>query len=186
MKEFIIVNKSIGKEDLNDVYQMYQSGTLSDLRCIGRGTEGIIYQFGQYAIKVFRKSRQDESVILEKLQGNPNIPTLYAYIPNKLMIMDYIAGDVIPNVGKEDIQAEHNWVGQIIDALTFVYEHGFIPSDIHDQNIMFDFWGKPFLIDFGSYKENTSKEVNKKSILRDVYEIQERYKYYSEKKALLV
>ncbi len=133
-----------------------------------------LFQSGvQYAVKHFTFSStkqsevaiakelfQREVIILEKLNGHPQIPKFFQYVEENqefYLIQQYIQGNTLSQEIKSRQKLKEPEVIKILDKLinilVFVHSNNVIHRDIKPDNIILDKHDNLFLIDFGAVKE---------------------------------
>lgn len=150
--------KSIPQEDLNNILKLHFNDDISrHCKFLGGGSDGSVYVFEgknkKYALKSYNplsKNRQDAQ-ILYQLQGCPCIPTLYGFVPNELVITDFIDGQDLED--KVERMPTPVWKHQVKWAFDFFKFQGILPRDLRDANIMMDKEGNLWFIDVGLFQK---------------------------------
>lgn len=165
----IRVKIPIPEEDLNFILNSYQKGNFENK--IGEGSYAIIYRYKHYAIKCFTTKDDtytQDPLILEKLQNIPAVSKLYFYIPNKLIVTEFIDGATVIEAKYKNVKACENWLDIISETITSILRKRIKPFDLTSQNIMFrQSDGYPFIVDVGEF--NSTRYIwdkySKKEIL---------------------
>lgn len=196
---FTIVDNSIPVQDIVNIWNIDNNDKIYDLKKLGSGSFGDVFEYKSlinnqvYAIKTMdsweRKSdsRSQDARNLHKLQGVKCIPKLYAYIPNKLIIMEKIDGINVKNITDNDYERmSDDFYKVFCESMDEIKERGFFPHDLHTQNVMLNSDGLPVIVDVGHFK------ISKKDYKEQLWKIddyKERYKdvfkdrnHYLEKK----
>ncbi len=85
-------NKSVDK-NTQYILSLFQNNLIEqNCKFIGEGANGKVYRYKKFAIKLFKEGAaySEDHKYLEKLQGSKYFPKLYYYIPNQIIIMEYI------------------------------------------------------------------------------------------------
>jgi serine/threonine protein kinase len=78
------------------------------------------------------------------------------------MVLDLIEGrdlaDII-ELGDQELSPDqiHGILIKLLDAIALVHDNNLLHRDISPDNVLFDKWGSPILIDFGAVREDASK-----------------------------
>lgn len=155
-QDFIQVSP-IPSNDLADILELFKQNAFKQ-KCtlLGFGGSANVFLFKgsnqSYAVKVFHSSSQEylEPEILCNLQGIPCIPTLYGYIPNRLMIVKYIEGKHLNQLPISFIKP--TWKRNVETSLSSIYNKGYMPFDLKEENIMVDTFGNVWFIDAGGFE----------------------------------
>lgn len=147
--DFKIINP-IPKEDLIYISYLLKENIISeDLKHIGSGASADVYKYKNYAIKLFDECDDDNSdgIILEKLQDIKIFPKLYFY-NNEIMVTEYYhhvpAYDYFER--NVDISYTHE------DIFRMCYNKGYMPYDIHDENVVITNKDELKFIDVGNFR----------------------------------
>lgn len=123
----------------------------------------------EWAIAKAKELFEREAIGLKRLGVHPQIPSLLDYFEtegNLYLIQEYIEGETL----KDELKAEGTFdeektrqvLGELLDILTFVHQHGVVHRDIKPQNIMRRSDDrKLILIDFGVSKQMTLSAIGK-------------------------
>lgn len=89
--------------------------------------------------------------------NHPNLPRVTDFFSengSSYLVMDFIDGSDVRQVGKQPVDKVLLWADQICDALTYLHTlpKPVIHRDIKPDNIRLDGKGKPYLVDFGISK----------------------------------
>ncbi len=157
-------------------------GKYEILDTIGKGAMGVVYKAMDpdidrvVAIKAIRFDTISEESECEEIMKrfireaqsagklvHPNIVTIYDVVKSKNMtyiVMQYIEGHSLQNtissgqkISKEEAVL---FMTQICSALSYAHKKGIIHRDIKPANILIDKEGKPYLVDFGIARIETS------------------------------
>ncbi|WP_333712543.1 serine/threonine-protein kinase [Yoonia sp.] len=119
--------------------------------------------------------------------SHPNIVRVHQVFEENgtaYMVLDLIEGrdlaDII-ELGDRELSPDqiHGILVKLLDAIALVHDHGLLHRDISPDNVLFDKWGSPILIDFGAVREDASKvkrAANNILIVKDGYSP---YEFYS-------
>lgn len=154
----------IPQEDIEFIFAEFCKNECKELTSIGRGEFGTLYSYKDYAIKIFFNGwhgRVDNDYEkLEKLQGIPLYPKLYAYYPNKFMIVEKINGITIDQYKRLENEEKFKIISKInmIKSMTKIqsYVKNTIDRDIyihdsHDSNVMVTYEGELKIVDVGHF-----------------------------------
>lgn len=134
---------------------------------VGSGACGTVWGiFGDYVIKEngtgFMGGGCEDGTILEALQGLPLVPTLYAYsTDNDYCLIQRIKGTT---VSEFRTMPERDQIKQFDKSEWFkkselFYEQsqqrGWLPRDLHNENVMVDVEGKLWVVDFGLFSHQS-------------------------------
>jgi len=157
-------------------------GKYEILDTIGKGAMGIVYKALDpdidrvVAIKAIRFDTISEKTEREEIMKrfmreaqsagkltHPNIVTIYDVVKSKNMtyiVMQYIEGHslqkTISSGQKIPIEEAVLLMTQMCSALSYAHKKGIIHRDIKPANILIDKEGKPYLVDFGIARIETS------------------------------
>ena len=148
--EYIIYNE-IANEDFLFINQSIENQTYpNDFTFIGEGTFGKVYQYKDYAIKVFIDADEinDDPYILNDLKDNPSYPTVYYCKHDVFTVHHFIDGQKMSTY--QNHQLDNNFKLQLKTALQFAFDNKYIPFDVHKDNIMIEN-DKLYIIDVGRF-----------------------------------
>lgn len=161
-----IIN-DIPLEVVNHIYNVYKNEEWHKLDCIGRGASGKVYQYRDYAVKrLLRKNVKHKDIeILEALQGVSCIPTLFATIDERVIIMDRVKGVTLYQYiyGNVKIHIDPKFDKLYEQGLIEIIKVGYSPKDLHEENIMIDQNGKPVIVDVGLF-QRVERDLDDKAI----------------------
>lgn len=150
-------------EYIMDVYESNEIGKTLEL--IGSGTYGRVYALGEkYAIKVSVGSNtmsqmySNDANILQKLSHIEAIPTLYAIIDNKCLIMERVNGaelDSYRHALNNPYNVTHQTLTEWDEALLQIIDAGYSPFDLHENNVMISKDGRVKIVDVGFFREHS-------------------------------
>lgn len=149
---------------------------------LGKGAMGVVYKAQdpdidrEVAIKTIRFDAISEAVEKDELMkrfikeaqaagklAHPNIITIYDVGKEKdltYIVMQYVEGQSLKELiesGKEFTPYEIiDIIIQICDALDYAHSKGIVHRDMKPGNILLDKTGKPFIVDFGVARVETS------------------------------
>lgn len=180
MWEDIRVINNISVEDLSYIYEVYKYNKWDDLEILGKGASGKVYGYRDYAIKLLKNneyfSRHKDIEIFEFLQGKVScIPTLYAIISDTVMIMERIRGVTVYQYiyqNERDMKKVNQFVRPDFNdmyrqGLDEIVKAGYAPKDLHEENVMIDYTGKPVIVDVGLFKKLDEDEIHNYNIEND-------------------
>lgn len=136
---------------------MFKKVSMSIVREIGRGTDGVIFLTGKDQVKkqFFSKKQFDMEKIVKNF-SHPHI-TRPIKISNPEMTIYYPLYKKFETV-KWTITTATKMLFQIIDALCEIQKKGYLYTDVSPNNIMVDSNGDFVLIDFASVQKLDSIE----------------------------
>lgn len=144
-------------------------------RLLGEGLSGKVYEFENYAVKVFKDdySEKEDAAILNRLAGHAAFPTIH-YREDRFMIVDKVSGYTLGQALKAGEKVNQRLFDQIEAAVERCYREGIIPDDLHLNNIMVDQDGQVKIVDVGRFF-HTDQVAQYKGELTDDLKI---LKYY--------
>jgi serine/threonine protein kinase len=134
----------IPQEDLDYIVNLYKTNDLDSLSRIGKGSYSSVYGYKNYAIKFLNDLDERECNdinVLTELQHLDCIPTLYAHIDRKALIVEKIEGLTVAkycNDMKNPLNIDENFISKWHNALLDVVRAGYSPDDLHEHNVMID------------------------------------------------
>lgn len=137
-----IVNP-IPQDDIDTILK-HLSLEFHDLEFIGSGCQGTVYKYKDYAIKWCEGHRDGK--ILQLFQDNPLFLKLYFY-NDDIMVTEYL--DAINAYGYYDKNVELDINANYI--FDYCHSKGYIPYDIHDENIIVTNDDRLKIIDVGGF-----------------------------------
>lgn len=155
--------------DLIDSSQWGMANAFETLEWIGSGSFGRVYGYKDYAIKYLKDINDDNNDIdvLKALKHIEAIPTLYAVIDDRILIMERVYGMTVRdycNYGKDDNNKyglDWGFMNDFDNALLEVVKAGYSPHDMHESNVMIDSrTKKPRLVDVGFFKPHNEEYDN--------------------------
>jgi len=161
---------------------MIKTGKYQIIEELGKGAMGIVYKARdpdinrEVAIKTIRFDLVSEGTtrnevmkrFIKEAQSagrltHPNIITIYDVGKEKdltYIVMQYIEGQslqgMIASGRKFTPQEIIQLMNQLCDALDYAHQHGIVHRDIKPANILLNKEGKPFVVDFGIARIETS------------------------------
>jgi hypothetical protein len=146
-----VINQ-IPQEDINEIMVSYYNN-FNDLKQIGFGFSAQVFKYKNYAIKAYEDEGFNDGKILENFQDNDLFLKLYFY-NEYFMVTEYL----------EKINAysyfERN-VDVFMDAYEiykYCYNRGYIPYDIHDENVVVTDKDELKIIDVGCFSKTIYPE----------------------------
>jgi serine/threonine protein kinase len=138
-------------------------------RLLGEGLSGKVYEFEQYAVKVFKTdpSEKGDAVLLAELQEHPAFPTLY-YKEDQFMIVDKVSGYTLGQALKAGEKLTERQFSQIEAAIERCYGQGIIADDLHLNNIMIDQDGQVKIVDVGRFFHTDHPAAHKGELAEDL------------------
>lgn len=145
------------------------SNDLFDLKLLGEGKSGYVFEFEKYAVKLIVNKesgitdrKQNDIQALKDLNHLDCIPTLYAVINEELIIMEKINGytvnDYCSKNGDNFLNIDDNFLDKWYNTLFTIIENGYTPDDLHDDNVMIDAERiRPVIVDLGWFDKHNKK-----------------------------
>lgn len=164
---------SMDHEAIEHLREMITNGKIAEhYSLLGEGVSGKVYEFENYAIKVFKKdsSENDDFIMLNHLHNHPGFPTLH-YKEEKFMVVDKVSGYTLGQAMKSGDQLSDQAFKQIEMYVADCYRDGIIPHDLHLNNIMIDKENNIKIIDVGRFFYTSQKEKYTDKIREDLENI---------------
>lgn len=131
-------------------------GDTPNLKCIGIGTDGAVFQSlsaPSYVYKLYAADKLDraksEEAVYQILNHSPYFPTCYAAY-HDFLVLSYESGPTLFDCLIQGIHISKHVVQQVEEARTFIRSKGLNPRDIHLKNIILQN-GQAKLIDVSEY-----------------------------------
>lgn len=131
-------------------------GEAPNLKCIGIGTDGAVFQSvsaPDYVYKIYAADKYDraasEAAVYEMLGESPYFPTCYAAY-ERFIVLSYEEGKTLYDCVVEGIHIAKHIIDEVEQARTYIRSKGLNPRDIHLKNIILQN-GKAKLIDVSEY-----------------------------------
>jgi serine/threonine protein kinase len=144
----IKVINPIPQEDIDNILYHYNNG-FEHLEQIGMGYSAQVFRYKNYAIKAYEDEGFRDGEILENFQDNPLFPKLYFYNDDKLMVTEYL--DIIN--AYDYFERNVNIGISALEIFDYCYKKGYIPCDIHDDNVVITNKDELKIIDVGSFQK---------------------------------
>lgn len=151
----------IPKTVLNHILNLYETRNLYKLEEIGSGSCGHVFAYGKYAIKYIYDDTDDacnnDVEVLKEISHLDSIPTLYAVIEDRLLIVERIVGKTVRdyvNIYGNPYNVNESILDQWENALIDILKLGYSPYDLHESNVMIDIKGNIKIIDVGFFKKH--------------------------------
>lgn len=126
---------------------------------IGSGTYGTVYGYKNYAIKFIENERDKQNKdieVLKEISYLHCIPTLYAVIDNKIIIVERIEGQTVTQYianYENPYNIDERIIDELDEALKTVVKAGYNPRDLHKKNVMITPDAEIKLVDVGWFVE---------------------------------
>lgn len=153
--------KDIDNDILEYITELYKNDELYRLKYIGNGTEGVVYEYKNYAIKKLHLRSSDRSndiQVLKDLQELDFIPNIYATINNDLLIVDRIYGEILKEYARKmdykEIDIPREFAKVWDEMLLQIIKLGYSPNDLHSENVMIDENNNIKIIDVGWFEKH--------------------------------
>lgn len=151
----IKVVNPIPQEDINFIINVFESGLIPyELKQIGIGYSAQVFRYKNYAIKAYEDEGFYDGEILENFQDNDLFLKLYFY-SDEIMVTEYL--DIIP--AYEYYERNVNIKVSASEIYNYCYDKGYVPYDIHDENVVVTSDDKLKIIDVGSFRKFTDAEL---------------------------
>ena len=138
-RDDVEIFNNANRDDINEINDMLISGDIRKLRVLGTGAEGIVYEYGNYAIKVNKYGDYlTDCKILKDLHQLDFLPKLYAIIEDKAIISEKINGNTMSTIMKSRkiFNTDIDMYDYFVDMLLDIVDSGYSPYDMHQDNIM--------------------------------------------------
>jgi predicted Ser/Thr protein kinase len=152
---------SIDHDAIDHVTQLVESNTIGEsCRLLGEGLSGKVYEFENYAVKVFKEdfSENDDDIMLKRLGGHPSFPRIH-YREDRFMVVDKIAGPTLSQALKAGERLSDRHFEQVEEAVEDCWRMGIIPDDLHLNNIMIGSDNRIKIIDVGRFFHTTDRRA---------------------------
>lgn len=131
-------------------------GDAPNLKCIGIGTDGAVFQSQSapaYVYKLYAADKYDraksEAAVYEVLANSPYFPTCYAAYKH-FLVLSFEEGYTLYDCVVKGIHISRQVIDEVEQARTYIRSKGLNPRDIHLKNIILQN-GKIKLIDVSEY-----------------------------------
>lgn len=154
-------------EDIDNIMSHYNSN-FENLELIGEGTDSEIFKYKKYAIKF--QSNLNDGKILKKLQDNDLFIKLYFY--NE----EFMVTELLDNFNNGYEYYERNVETPCAEYIfDYCINRGYIPYDLHDENVIVTKDDKLKIIDVGAFIDihDLSKSLFDKFIKAAQYDLDE-------------
>lgn len=156
-----IVNP-IPKTVLSHIVNLYETRNLYKLEKIGKGGYGHVFAYGEYAIKyIYDTDNMDyacnDAKVLKEISHLDSIPTLYAVIDDRLLIVERIIGRTVSdyvNIYENPYNVNESILDQWKNTLIDILKLGYSPYDLHESNVIIDVKGNIKIVDVGFFKKH--------------------------------
>lgn len=132
------------------------SGDVTNLKCIGVGTDAAVFQSlssPTYAFKIYAQDKLDkvkiEASIYQRLGDSPYFPTCFASY-DEYLVLSYEEGKTLYDCVLQGIHIPLQVVNEVEEARAYIRSKGLNPRDIHLKNIILQN-GKAKIIDVSEY-----------------------------------
>lgn len=137
-------------EYLNTVCDYLIHGYIpNNLMLISKNKYRTVYCDGTFVFKY--PVKKIEIDILEDLQEINEYPRVFQ-ISNQVLITKYIQGYSLKDIN-HSLLINTDWIEKIKKTISDTIGEGILPYDIHSENIMFDEFLNPILIDVGEFEK---------------------------------
>lgn len=155
-----VVNK-LEPEVIDSIMALQYGENKENFFPIGDGKSGQVVQYKDYpyAIKLFKDDAKEtnDAFILNRLQHSTFFPTLFAYQEHSFMVTELVEGKTIYEIDEKNGLLLAEYEPYIEKAEIAAKQAGFIPSDVHLNNLMIDeITGALKIIDVGNFKMHHS------------------------------
>lgn len=194
VRKDMFVNVSLSEEDLeyvvrriNDIHrgqvgyskgvEVFDEGYFSTVYVIDN--EWIWKEYKNYEYHLYGDSLNKDGEILLDLKGLRWFPELYAYIPEKGYVAEYVKGE------KFDFSYFHEdeldiVMGRLLDLVEDVESRGYLVRDIKEENLLDRVYMDFVLVDVGYFIKNEDvKEEDRLDYIRELFTFS-----YKDKKVL--
>lgn len=146
----------------NDGYFFHEKISIlsDDYSILGRGACGCVFNVSGYAVKLNQDEGRDGRV-LHELEGLPFIPKVYLYDDeNSIIVTDIVDGLTIKDYknGKGDFPLSFKKLDEQFEKIEqFIKDSaniGYLPNDLHFENIMIDKLSNVWIVDVGLFMED--------------------------------
>lgn len=155
------------QEDIDYITDLYMNDTFyNQLETIGSGSMGEVFRYKNYAIKWGEDL--NDGKILEQFQDSNLFPKLYFY-HDDFIVMEYL--EITHGYRYFERNVDIDFEG--IDIFKYCYEKGYIPYDIHEENVIVTNNDEMKIVDVGSFIPVYSKLELEYYLSRNAKELSE-------------
>lgn len=165
IEDIKIYNEEVLK-DLEYILENINSKDCADFNILGTGSEGFVYGYKQYAIKLFHEHcilyefEKTNTYILSKLQNMSSYPKLYAG-NNEIMIYEFIDGVLLSDCFEEELKkCKSDCLDVLLKDIEKTLNKNILYQDLHDENIILNNNGYFKIIDVGRFKKVNENAIN--------------------------
>jgi len=136
---------------------------------LGEGLNGKVYEFEDYAVKVFKPDavEKNDAVLLSRLSGHASFPRVH-YREEGWMIVDKVSGPTLWQALQGGEKLQGHLYDQIEEAVEHCYARGVIPDDLHLNNIMVDQEGRVKFVDVGRFFRTEQAAAHKEALAENL------------------
>jgi len=136
---------------------------------LGEGLNGKVYEFEDYAVKVFKPdaAERKDAFLLSRLSGHASFPRVH-YREEGWMIVDKVNGPTLWQALQGGEKLKGRLYDQIEEAVEYCYARGIIPDDLHLNNIMVDQEGRVKVVDVGRFFRAQQSAAHKEALAENL------------------
>lgn len=181
-KALTIINQFVGqserkltKEELIELIPTANTNPVMEpCQYLGKGMHGTVWGVGNVAIKLFKGKKRVTEAVKEFQIGSslnyPNIIRHYSLVKFKdqlgensfYLTMERVRGNTLYNNRRTNAEGSKIFA-QFFKAISYLFDKGYIPADLHLGNLMVTGEGELKIIDLGDYKK--IKEITEEKII---------------------
>lgn len=163
----------IDREIVAEFSDMITNGQIQNqCRLLGEGLSGRVYEYENYAVKVFKEdgSENDDYLVLNRLRHHSAFPTLH-YHEDRFMVMDKCDGTTLAQERESGDGLKDAHFLQIEQVVGECYQAGIIPQDLHLNNLMVDRDNRIKIVDVGRFIHTDQHEAYKERLTEDLQDL---------------
>ncbi|PTX53672.1 protein kinase-like protein [Melghirimyces profundicolus] len=161
---------SINHEWVDELSDMIATGQIQNqCRLLGEGLSGRVYEYENYAVKVFKEDGSENrgDLILNRLHHHPAFPTLHHH-EDRFMVMDKVDGSTLATELKNSAKLKESYFEQIEKYTEECFQEGIVPKDMHLNNLMVDRDNRIKIVDVGRFLHTDRPESFKDDLTEDL------------------
>jgi serine/threonine protein kinase len=159
-------HQTFDREAISHIATLIDTGKIEEsCRLLGEGLSGKVYEFEQYAVKVYKENccENDDHLMLNRLNPHPAFPKIH-YREDRFLIVDKVVGHTLGETLKAGEQLDDHTFRKIEKVVEDCYDQGIVACDLHLNNIMIDQDKNVKIVDVGRFFATSNAKQYKEEI----------------------